>query len=107
MSAFNTVTGQTTCPICGERGEFEIQFKYGKTWQLKYNLGDAIQWGGNEIGNPDFKKVSVEGISNACFSCGRDMLEFDVIIIDNIIKELVGIGESRTDESELGYRTLE
>lgn len=107
MSAFNTVRGEAICPSCGRREIFEVQFKYGHTWQLHYQLGDTLRWGGNDIGVPSAKKVAVEGIGDKCSSCGHDLLEFDVIIVDNVLTELIGVGESRVIESELGYRVLE
>lgn len=107
MSAFNTVQGETICPSCRQMGVFKIQFKYGHTWQLNYQLGDTLRWGGNDVGISTAKKVAVEGIADKCPACGRDMLEFDVIIVGNVLSELIGVGETRNIESELGYRVLE
>ncbi len=107
MGAFNTVRGQATCPICGEMGEFDIQFKYGDTWQHTYCVGEKIKWGGNAIGKPGHKKVLVEAISGRCPHCGRDDIEFDVVLISDVITELKGIGKDRTNPSVKGYIVAE
>jgi len=107
MSAFNLVRSETICPACGQRGVFEVHFKYGRTWQLSYKLGDALTWGGNDIGLPSARKVAVEAIGEKCPSCGHDMLEFDLIVENNVLKELIGVGVSRESESDVGYRVLE
>jgi hypothetical protein len=107
MSAFNTIQDEANCPSCGARGIFEVQFKYGNTWQLHYQLGDTLRWGGNDIGVFTTKKVAVEGIGDKCTACGHDMLEFDLMIVGNVLTELIGVGESRATESELGYRLFE
>jgi len=35
------------------------------------------------------------------------MLEFDLIVENNVLKELIGVGVSRESESDVGYRVLE
>ena len=107
MGAFNTVRGETRCPSCGVRGEFEVQFKYGDTWQLEYRIGDELKWGGNDKGTRNAKKVAIEGIGGPCPNCGKDMLEFDVILENNVLMELIPIGEERRDASDAGYRVIE
>ena len=107
MSAFNTVRGKAACPACGVVSEFDVQFKYGNTWQLEYQVGDELKWGGNDTGNKGIAKVAVEGTGGACPNCNADFLEFDVIVEKNILSEIVPVGVDRADESELGYRVLE
>jgi len=55
MGAFNTVRATLACPACGKVGEFEIQFEY--------RIGDALRWGGNQVGRPGAGRVRVEGLA--------------------------------------------
>lgn len=36
-------------------------FKYGDSWQHHYVLGDKLNWGGNDVGEPGHKLVVVVG----------------------------------------------
>ncbi|QPJ63228.1 MAG: hypothetical protein G3M70_15640 [Candidatus Nitronauta litoralis] len=107
MSAFNTVFGETDCHQCGEKGQFEVQFKYGSTWQFEYKLGDKIKWGGNDKGKPEYKKVLVEGFGGPCPHCGANGIEFDVLIENNQIISIKAIGFERPTETDDGYVLLE
>ncbi len=88
MSAFNTVEGPVTCPKCGVAHDFEVQFKFGETWQHRYRVGDVLRWGGNDVGERGNKEVLVEGIGGPCPSCGTEFLDFDVLIVDNRVTEV-------------------
>ncbi len=99
MSAFNTVTGEATCPVCGKRATFVVQFKYGNTWQLEYCIGDTLRWGGNDIGSKDAVRVEVEGIWGPCRHCGTSGIEFDVLVEHNRLVGLTAIGTSRPRSS--------
>jgi hypothetical protein len=68
--------------------EFEVQFKFAHTWQNRYRIGEALRWGGNDIGEPGHKEVLVEGIGGPCPSCGTEFLDFDVVILDNRVAEV-------------------
>lgn len=107
MGAYNTVRGPSLCPRCGHSAEFEVQFKYGDTWQHSYRLGDRLRWGGNDIGVPGHKRVLVEGIGGPCGRCGADNLDFDVVVKDD---ELLGIEPARsgrTNSGPEGYVVME
>ena len=80
MGAFNVVKGTSSCPNCGQVVVFDVQFKYGDTWQYVYRLGDTLRWGGNDIGEPGFSRVLVEGVGGPCSHYGVDNLDFDVIL---------------------------
>jgi hypothetical protein len=103
MGAFNTLISEAPCPHCGLTGLFEVQFKYGHTWQLRYAIGDAIAWGGNDVGVPGYRRVRVEAISGPCSHCGVDGLEFDIIVQDDRIQSLIPVGTSRDHENRDGY----
>lgn len=96
MSAFNVLTADSSCPNCGRTATFEVQFKYGDTWQHRYTLGQQVRWGGNDIGIPGQKYVHVEAIGGPCPYCGIDDLEFDINLVDDYITELVPIGMTRS-----------
>jgi hypothetical protein len=96
MSSFNIVRGSSSCPNCNRSADFEVQFKYGDTWQHCYRLGDRLRWSGNDIGSPGRKRVIVEGIGGPCPHCHAIYLDFDIVLLND---ELVGI------EPVLGPRT--
>jgi hypothetical protein len=50
MGAFNILIAEIACPHCNDTYEGQFQFKYGDTWQLTYNQGDKLKWGGNDQG---------------------------------------------------------
>lgn len=85
MSAYNTITVSRTCPNCAKLVDFEIQFRYGDTWQHTYRLGDTLRWGGNDVGTPDVERVRVEGIAEPCPSCGVADLEYWVLLERDVI----------------------
>lgn len=73
MGAFNIVHTAAVCPSCQARVPVVVQFKYGKTWQLEYDIGDELRWGGNQIGSPGKTRVVVEGVAESpCPACGYD-----------------------------------
>ena len=66
MSAYNTVTDvPATCPQCQAKGSVRVQFKFGATWQYRYVFGDALRWGGNEVGTPGRVRVVADGAADA------------------------------------------
>ncbi|WP_291913996.1 hypothetical protein [Chitinophaga sp. CB10] len=86
MGAFNVLIAEVLCPDCTKKHDGRIQFKFGNTWQLIYQVGDIIKWGGNDIGNSDLKKVKVYGIieSGLCPYCNNCNIvdEYDILIKD-------------------------
>ena len=42
MGLFNTLTAETNCANCKKLSVFELQFKYGETWQYHYTIGDTV-----------------------------------------------------------------
>ena len=95
MGFFNILTTEIVCPNCGAKSLVQIQFKYGQTRQLKYQLGDAILWGVNEIGSPVLTNVKAYGIaeSTTCSVCNEDKIpeEYDVFIKNNVLTGIVPI----------------
>lgn len=106
MSAFNTVRIQARCPVCGEEGPFDVQFKYGDTWQHIYKLGEDLKWGGNDIGVKGIKAVRVEGIGGPCKKCKANDIEFDIFVECNRISRVVPLGLQRGNALADGYEVL-
>ena len=106
MSAFNTLIAPVECPSCRKVNDFEIQFKFGDTWQHQYRLGDRIKWGGNNIGKPNCAQVIVEAIGGPCPECGTDNVEFDIVLNDDNLDSLSVIGLKRLEFSEKGYQIV-
>lgn len=92
MSAFNTVSVQTVCPVCRAETVFEVQFKYGDTWQYQYKIGDDIRWDGNDYGKKSSGIVRVEGIGRPCPNCAAKYVSFIVTVIDNKIASVEPAG---------------
>ncbi len=107
MSAFNTVTGQASCPNCKRTAEFEVQFKYGDTWQHSYRIGDKLRWGGNDIGIPGRRRVLVAGIGGPCPHCQSDYIDFDVLIENDRVLSIEPIKGARPASGPEGFVVLE
>lgn len=104
MSAFNILEASAKCPNCSVQSDFEIQFKYGNTWQLKYKIGEKLEWGGNDIGKQDAKEVFIEGIGGPCSNCGAQSIEFDIHAKKGCLKSVSVVGLERPNPSSSGYR---
>jgi hypothetical protein len=74
MSAYNFVADvPATCPQCHARVSLGVQFKFGETWQHRYAVGDALRWGGNDVGTPGRVQIVADGAADApCPACGYD-----------------------------------
>jgi hypothetical protein len=73
MSAFNTVTAMATCPRCRLAVDVPVQFRYGNTWQYEYAIGDALRWGGNDVGIRGQAHVVIDAVADTpCPNCGYD-----------------------------------
>jgi hypothetical protein len=72
MSAFNRLAlpNQERCPRCGSTITRWLQFKYGRTAQDDYKIGDRLRWGANDIGQAGHKRVLVNAYPEACPVCG-------------------------------------
>lgn len=106
MSAFNTVTAKAKCPSCNNEVIAQVQFKYGKTRQINYQLGDFLQWGGNDIGMRGKHHVVVDGaIETECRKCRRGEWNVYVHIQENSIV-LVENADGRFDFSKAGMNYI-
>jgi hypothetical protein len=107
MSAFNILQAEAACPTCGCRGRFEIQFKYGDTWQYEYRIGDRLCWGGNDIGKPGLSEVQVQGVGGPCPNCGAEGQPFALMVKKD---EIVAVRPASEDEysamEPLGFRVV-
>lgn len=88
MSAFNFLRARTACPVCGAPGDFEVQFKYGNTWQFTYSIGDELRWGGNDYGARTRGVVQLESIGGPCPHCAADDLPFVITVSGNRIEDV-------------------
>jgi hypothetical protein len=107
MGAFNTVIVEAECPVCEKLGRFEVQYKYGDTWQHQYEVGAVITWGGNDIGRPKMKKVVVEGIGGPCPHCQADNIDFDVLVENDRLMEVRPLGLERKEHYPRGFLVLD
>ena len=99
MGAYNRLHTPFTCPDCNQQFAGILQFKYGHTWQLNYHLEDTLQWGGNDIGSPDFKKVRVYGIMEVetCPLCHSFILQedYDILVENNTLKSITPLASMK------------
>lgn len=80
MGAFNVLVVEDVCRIDGTPVERRIQFKFGHVGQTVYQVGDELEWGGNDQGEPGAARVVVSGISEKCPSCGQESEDYAVWI---------------------------
>lgn len=82
MGFFNILITHHVCRSCKNVVECPIQFKYGFVRQLTYHLGDRLEWGGNQEGDPSYKQVVAEAITEDCPRCGTNE-DYLILIEDN------------------------
>lgn len=90
MAAYNEVlrTEEEICSRCNSSIRRRVQFKYGDTWQHRYAIGDKLDWGGNDIGEPGHKIVVV-GYPGECPVCGHVLdSTYDVTLRNDVIYDL-------------------
>ncbi|HEY3329121.1 MAG TPA: hypothetical protein VGK19_03795 [Capsulimonadaceae bacterium] len=91
MGSFNILNARTACAVCRNVVDFEIQFKYGHTRQIGYNLGDKLVWNGNNVGEPGYENVLIAGIAGPCPSCATDYIYFLIEIAKDRIVSVVSV----------------
>jgi hypothetical protein len=104
MGAFNTLTAETNCPSCGKIATFDVQFKFGDTWQHRYHLNQTLRWGGNDKGLPGKAKVLVDGVGGPCPHCNTEYLDFDIVIEHD---RIVSLGPLSRELNEIGFLVLQ
>jgi len=109
MGLINILKASSTCPCCGKKGIFGIQFKYGFTRYLEFMLGEPLQWSGtrNDVGKPGARRILVQGGGAKCPNCGEIDLEFDILVEGDVLVSVTPIGEERSYESPEGFIVLE
>ena len=88
MGAFNVVILPEKCGNCGQIVNRRVQFKYGEVWQHEYNLGDELIWGAKNIGNPQYRKVVVDGAGENCPNCRAEGNDYEVWITSGKILDV-------------------
>jgi len=97
MGAFNTLKTEILCINCNKLFPVEIQFKFGFTRQLEYQLHEKLIWTDGEnkskgdIGTPNLPTVNVYGIAEnaVCPHCSHfNMEEFDIRVEYDVLKEV-------------------
>lgn len=73
--------------MCGEEGQFAIQFKHGHCRLHEYALGDLVRWGKDHADGPTKGEVVVPGVALACphLACRAPLIDFEVTIVDGVI----------------------
>ena len=89
MEAFNTVKSETSCPFCGSKQQWSVQFKYGDCRQYEYRIGDKLRWGGNKKGSNVGGCVRTGGLTEErCRRCSRGYIEAAVYFSNNVIERV-------------------
>lgn len=89
MGAFNTVTAPWTDPATGNSHQLTVQFKYGDVWQHEYQIGDTLNWGGNDVGRREDRRVVVDGVLEGEPSILGVPEDFEVHIVNNKIDRVI------------------
>lgn len=89
MSAFNTVIVPWKDHVTTSTYELRVQFKYGDVWQLVYQIGDALRWGGNDVGRPGARRVVVDGCLEGEPPAPGVPEDFEVHVLENKIEKVV------------------
>lgn len=89
MGAYNTVTFDWEDPATNEVRSLRAQFKYGDTWQDEYRVGDALRWGGNDIGDRFAKRVVVDAVLGEPVPSTDVPTDFEVHIVNGTIEKVV------------------
>jgi len=92
LGLFNTVGSNLACVHCGAVSSYKVQFKYGNCYQYEYEIGDEIEWSGDDSsydwGDPNQVAVVVEGVGGPCPNCREEFLNFDVFTQNGIIRDV-------------------
>jgi predicted RNA-binding Zn-ribbon protein involved in translation (DUF1610 family) len=62
---------QEECPNCNSMINRTVQFAYGNTRLVNYEVGQTLQWGGNDVGERGHVRVRVSGHAEPCPRCGH------------------------------------
>jgi hypothetical protein len=117
MGLFNILNVPIQCLRCGLEYAGQIQFKFGATRHLEYQLGDTLAWGYNEEGKPHLPRVKVYGIlqNDECPKCGVALEqqkddEYDILVENDVLKShtlMATYADYLADpEAEGGYAVL-
>ncbi|MEU0879807.1 hypothetical protein ABZ345_14465 [Lentzea sp. NPDC005914] len=101
MGAFNILVMpelEWWCPRCGLGKTRFVQFKYGAQIQKEYYVGDTLEWGTLDRGEPGLRHVAVLGFGLSCVDCGyQDDQDYRIDIRSDVISSVV------PDDGELDY----
>jgi hypothetical protein len=89
MGAFNTVVVPWKGPATSTKCELKVQFKYGDVWQHEYQVGDTLNWGGNDVGSREARRVVVDGVLEGEPSIPGVPEDFEVHIVNNKIDKVI------------------
>lgn len=110
MAAYNEIVRieEEVCPRCNSRIQRTVQFKYGATWHHLYAIGNKIEWGDNDIGEPGHKRVVVAGYPGECPVCGHlPDWTYDIALRDDVIDEIQRSDGAYTYRGEQTYVVVE
>ena len=105
MSAFNRLKmpEQETCPNCGSLIVRAVQFAYGDVWQRDYELGDTVEWDGNNIGEAGHREVLVSGHPEGCPVCGFiPAVRYEITLRRDRIADLT-VADLETEYQRFGH----
>ena len=80
----NMLEVATTCPSCTRKIQAMVNFQYGGSIEKEYQLGEAIEWGCFDIGEPGHRNVVLHGVGLECPICGFEELgNFEIHMEDD------------------------
>lgn len=89
MGAFNTLKFDWTNKLSNKKYNLILQFKYAKTWQYEYKIGDTLKWGDNRYdeGDKSAKEVLVIAIVENDNLLNEVPEDFEILIKNNVIAD--------------------
>lgn len=88
MGLYSTLVADVRCTNCKQKHKRELQFNFGNVRLLTYQIGDQIQWGGNDEGKPNLSKVQAQAHPDECPNCGFNDDYFEILIEKDVIKDV-------------------
>jgi hypothetical protein len=97
------------CERCHSEIRRAVQLRYGDTWQHRFQVGDRVPWGGNDVGDPGRGLVVVAGYGDECPVCGFvPELDYDITIRDDVIESVrPSSGDYDFVATEKGYLVVQ
>lgn len=99
MGMYNTVrlANAEECPRCHQMVRRAAQFHYGAQTLRYYEVGERLEWGEYEEGEPGHRRVAVQADELGCSNCGYNNGGVYDIFIENDVIASVALSDGKID----------